>query len=69
MAPNMNPERNHCLKGDYVEGERLMGQCYSFLLSRFWEIVTGTLDEEAASTAQKNSAVTDADIDEPQESR
>jgi hypothetical protein len=41
MAPNMNPQRSNCLRGDYTKGDRLLGQCYSSLLSTFWDIASG----------------------------
>lgn len=57
MAPNMNPQRNNCLHGDYAKGERLLGKCYSSLLETFWKLVTdkdneGEEEEESESLAK-----------------
>jgi hypothetical protein len=52
MAPNMNPQRNNCLHDDYTKGDRLLGQCYSSLLTTFWDLVSGSPTTKASAQAE-----------------
>lgn len=64
MAPNMNPQRNHCLNGDYIKGERLLGQCYSSLLSTFWRLVTGEKSDEPQKGREEEEEIEDINDEE-----